>query len=88
MGEPPPLPPNKNVSGELRCYKNKNGCINLQLIWNQDSMSKELDIEVEDQNQKDESHRLNNSEKLPDSWTHLQVWHVFWKETKVQALQL
>lgn len=59
----------KKMSCELRYFKNKNGCSNLQMINKQGNMEKERESEGKGQNQEQVTVRLNTSEKLPDHQT-------------------
>lgn len=43
------------MSWELRCFKNRNGCSNLQIIRKQGNMGKEWEAEVNGQNQEQET---------------------------------
>lgn len=59
----------KKMSCELRCFKNKNGCSNLQMINKQGNMEKEWESEGKGQTQEQVTVRLNTSEKLSDHQT-------------------
>lgn len=59
----------KKISCELRYFKNKNGCSNLQMINKQGNMEKEWESEGKGQTQEQVTVRLNTSEKLSDHQT-------------------